>query len=185
MALVTAERRRRSSSIVELLLPLPSSARDPERVLELLLPTFSPIARALGPFSRWTAQVMSAKRPTAATTPDEAAEEASEATKAYLNDRRAGGAHRGRGAAAAPEHRRLRRHAGPRSDDAAARHRRHPGGGDDRRPARAVPRAGVFAVSGVQGEPRQHRGLRVREGSGRARAAPTTRGRSPRCCARR
>ena len=71
--------------VVELLLPLAIVARDPERVLEVLLPTFNPIARALGPFSRWTAQVMSARRPTAATTPDEAAEEATEATKAYLN----------------------------------------------------------------------------------------------------
>jgi CBS domain containing-hemolysin-like protein len=68
--------------IVELLLPLAIVARDPERVLEILLPTFT---RSLGPwpFSRWTAQMMSAKRPTAATTPDEAAEEATEATKAY------------------------------------------------------------------------------------------------------
>jgi putative hemolysin len=71
--------------IVELLLPLAIVARDPERVLEILLPTFNPVARALGPFSRWTAQVMSAKRTSTATTPDEAAEEASEATKAYLN----------------------------------------------------------------------------------------------------
>jgi CBS domain containing-hemolysin-like protein len=70
--------------IVELLLPLAIVARDPERVLEILLPTFNPIARALGPFSRWTAQVMS-KRANAAATPDEAAEEASEATKAYLS----------------------------------------------------------------------------------------------------
>jgi magnesium and cobalt exporter, CNNM family len=70
--------------IVELLLPLAIVARDPERVLEILLPTFNPIARTLGPFSRWTAQVMSVKRPPTAT-PDEAAEEASEATKAYLN----------------------------------------------------------------------------------------------------
>jgi putative hemolysin len=71
--------------IVELLLPLAIVARDPERVLEILLPTFNPVSRALGPFSRWTAQVMSAKRTSSATTPDEAAEEASEATTAYLN----------------------------------------------------------------------------------------------------
>jgi putative hemolysin len=70
--------------IVELLLPLAIVARDPERVLDILLPTFNPIARTLGPFSQWTAQMMSAKRATAATTPDEAAEEATEATKAYL-----------------------------------------------------------------------------------------------------
>ena len=61
--------------------------------------------------------------------------------------RRAGRDHRGRGAEAAAEHRRFRRHARPRSDDAAPRHRRHPGRGDDRRSARAVPRAGVLAVS--------------------------------------
>jgi CBS domain containing-hemolysin-like protein len=70
--------------VVELLLPLAIVARDPERVLEILLPTFNPIARALGPFSRWTAQVM-ARRQAAAAPPDEAAEEASEATTAYLN----------------------------------------------------------------------------------------------------
>jgi CBS domain containing-hemolysin-like protein len=69
--------------IVELLLPLAIVARDPERVLEILLPTFNPIARALGPFSRWTAQMM-ARRQTATAAPDETAEETSEATKAYL-----------------------------------------------------------------------------------------------------
>ena len=71
--------------IVELLAPLAIVARDPERVLEILLPTFNPVARALRPFSRWTSQVMSAKRTSAVSTQDEAAEEASEATKAYLN----------------------------------------------------------------------------------------------------
>ena len=71
--------------IVELLLPLAIVARDPERVLEILLPTFRPIATALGPFSRWTAQVMSAKRTASNASPDETAEESSQATKAYLN----------------------------------------------------------------------------------------------------
>jgi CBS domain containing-hemolysin-like protein len=70
--------------VVELLLPLAIVARDPERVLEILLPTFRPIATALGPFSRWTAQVMSVKR-TPPASPDETAEESSEVTKAYLN----------------------------------------------------------------------------------------------------
>jgi putative hemolysin len=70
--------------LVELLLPLAIVARDPERVLEILLPTFRPIATALGPFSRWTAQVMSAKR-TPPASADDTAEESSEATKAYLN----------------------------------------------------------------------------------------------------
>jgi CBS domain containing-hemolysin-like protein len=71
--------------IVELLLPLAIVARDPERVLEILLPTFRPIATALGPFSRWTAQVMSAKRTPSNASPDETAEESSQATTAYLN----------------------------------------------------------------------------------------------------
>ena len=92
------------------------------------------------------------KRASTATTPDEAAEEANEATKAYLEHRRAGRAHRGRRAAAPPEHRRFRRHPGARSDDAAARHRRHPGSRDDRRPAGAVPGAGVLAVPGLSSE---------------------------------
>jgi CBS domain containing-hemolysin-like protein len=69
--------------VVELLVPLAIVARDPERVLEILLPTFRPVATALGPFSRWTAQVMS-KRAAAPGNADEAAEEASQATKAYL-----------------------------------------------------------------------------------------------------
>jgi CBS domain containing-hemolysin-like protein len=71
--------------VVELLLPLAIVARDPERVLEVLLPTFNPIARALGPFSRWTSQMMARRQTAAPAPPDEAAEEASEATTAYLN----------------------------------------------------------------------------------------------------
>ncbi len=71
--------------IVIVELPLAWVARDPERVLEILLPTFRPFATALGPFSRWTAQVMTMKRSTAVPAPDDDAEEASEATKAYLN----------------------------------------------------------------------------------------------------
>jgi CBS domain containing-hemolysin-like protein len=71
--------------VVELLLPLAIVARDPERVLEILLPTFRPIATALGPFSRWTAQVMSVRRPQVNASPDDTAEDANQATKAYLN----------------------------------------------------------------------------------------------------
>ena len=118
-------------------------------------------------------------------TPDEAAEEANEVAKAYLDTAEQEGIIEG-------EERRLlqsivdfgdtlvREVMTPRPDIVAI-----PRHGDDRRPARAVPRAGVLAVSGLQGEPRQHRRLRLREGSGRARAAATTAGRSPRCCVRR
>ncbi len=69
--------------IFELLLPLAIVSRDPERVLEVLLPSFSPVARALGPMTRWIARtVKSTSRPVA---PDEAAEEANEAAKAYID----------------------------------------------------------------------------------------------------
>jgi magnesium and cobalt exporter, CNNM family len=70
--------------VFELLLPLLIAGRDPERVLEVLLPTFAPVARALGPITRWIARrVPGARRPTA--TPDEAAEEANETAKAYID----------------------------------------------------------------------------------------------------
>src|SRR4051812_48227360 len=72
--------------LVELVLPLLIVGRDPERVLELLLPTFAPVARALGPVTRAIAsRVGTARRPGPPPTPDEAAEEANEAAKAYID----------------------------------------------------------------------------------------------------
>jgi magnesium and cobalt exporter, CNNM family len=71
--------------VFELLLPLVIVGRDPERILEVLLPTFAPIGRALGPMTRWIARtVPSTRRGGPAPTPDEAAEEANEAAKAYI-----------------------------------------------------------------------------------------------------
>ena len=64
--------------VFELLLPLAIVGRDPERVLEVLLPTFAPIGRALGPITRWIARD-GRRAPGAggpASAPDEAAEEA-------------------------------------------------------------------------------------------------------------
>src|SRR5206468_4087706 len=72
----------------ELLLPLLIVGRDPERVLEVLLPSFAPVARALGPMTRWIARAVAStkrERPGAAPTPDEVAEEASETEKAYID----------------------------------------------------------------------------------------------------
>jgi magnesium and cobalt exporter, CNNM family len=71
----------------ELLVPLVIVGRDPERVLEVLLPTFAPIARALGPLTHWIARsVATTKRaPATPVAPDEAAAEANEVAKAYLN----------------------------------------------------------------------------------------------------
>jgi putative hemolysin len=72
--------------VFELLLPLAIVGRDPERVLEVLLPTFGPIARALSPMTRWIARlVASDKRTGPVPTADEAAEEANEVAKAYID----------------------------------------------------------------------------------------------------
>jgi CBS domain containing-hemolysin-like protein len=73
--------------VCELLLPLLIVGRDPERVLEILLPTFAPIGRLLGPVTAWIAQSVSATRrqPATPVAPDEAAEEANEVAKAYIS----------------------------------------------------------------------------------------------------
>jgi len=72
--------------VCEMLLPLLIVGRDPERALEILLPSFSPIGRALGPVSRWLARtVSSTRRGAPQATPDEAAEESKEAAKAYID----------------------------------------------------------------------------------------------------
>jgi len=72
--------------VCELLVPLAIVSRDPERVLEILLPSFAPIARALGPLTRWLARMVAdTKRQTGQPpTADEAAEEANDAAKAYI-----------------------------------------------------------------------------------------------------
>ena len=72
--------------ICELLLPLAIVNRDPERVLEVLLPTFAPVGRALGPMTRWIARLVAdtKRAPSQPPTPVEAAEEANEAAKAYI-----------------------------------------------------------------------------------------------------
>src|SRR5712672_2916644 len=44
--------------VCELLLPLALVGRDPERTLEILLPSFAPLARALGPLTRLIARTV-------------------------------------------------------------------------------------------------------------------------------
>src|SRR5262245_6542168 len=70
--------------LCELLLPLLLVGRDPERALELLLPSFAPIARALGPLTRLIARSVSARMPPAAAS-EATADEAAEVTKAYID----------------------------------------------------------------------------------------------------
>jgi CBS domain containing-hemolysin-like protein len=57
--------------VCELLLPLLIVGRDPERVLEVLLPSFSPIARGLGPVTRWIVRTVYTKRGAVVVLPDE------------------------------------------------------------------------------------------------------------------
>jgi putative hemolysin len=71
--------------IFELLLPLLIVGRDPERVLELLLPSFSPVARALAQLTYWTARpVVAPTRSPASQSADEAEKDPGEPVKAYL-----------------------------------------------------------------------------------------------------
>jgi putative hemolysin len=71
--------------ICELLLPLAIVARDPERMLELLLPSFAPLARALGPITRSIARaVASSKRPVTVVQADDTEEDPAQVAKSYL-----------------------------------------------------------------------------------------------------
>jgi CBS domain containing-hemolysin-like protein len=71
--------------IFELLLPLLIVGRDPEHVLELLLPSFSPVVRALAQLTYWTARPAAAPaRSPAPPSADEAEEDPGEPVKAYL-----------------------------------------------------------------------------------------------------
>jgi putative hemolysin len=74
--------------VCELILPIAIVVRNPERVLELLLPTFAPIAKACGPIARWVARTVAApkREPGPPATPNEAAQEANEVAKAYLEN---------------------------------------------------------------------------------------------------
>ena len=72
--------------VFELFVPLVIIGRHPERVLELLLPTFAPIARAIGPMTRWIARIVPpVRRGGPPPTADEAAEEANTTAKAYID----------------------------------------------------------------------------------------------------
>jgi putative hemolysin len=75
--------------LCELLLPIVLVGHDPEHALEFLLPTFQPVATALGPLSRWIARSLASVRktsvPPASDPAEAAADAANEATKAYID----------------------------------------------------------------------------------------------------
>jgi putative hemolysin len=76
-------------AVFELLLPRVIVARDPEGVLELLLPIFTPVAYALGPLTRWMTPALSLTATRRASPPsgDEAekTDAPSEAAKSYVD----------------------------------------------------------------------------------------------------
>jgi putative hemolysin len=73
--------------ICELLLPLLIVGRDPERILRVLLPTFAPLARTLGPITRTIARSVAGTRRGngTAVAAEETAEQANVAAKAYID----------------------------------------------------------------------------------------------------
>jgi putative hemolysin len=74
-------------TVFELLVPLVIVGRDPERALELLLPTFEPVAYAIGPLTRWMARRIAARRAPALPIPDqdEADETANDVAKSLID----------------------------------------------------------------------------------------------------
>ncbi len=70
--------------VFELAVPLVIVGPDPERVLGILLPAFSPVAKSLGSLTRWAVRFTANARRQAPPVPDEVAGEAGEAARAYL-----------------------------------------------------------------------------------------------------
>jgi putative hemolysin len=69
----------------EQLVPLVIVRTDPERLLELLLPSFRPFARALAPVAQWTSRAVAARRASPPAADEDAAEQANDMAKAYID----------------------------------------------------------------------------------------------------
>ena len=73
--------------VFELLVPLLIIGGNPERVLDALLPSFTLVARAIGPLTYAIARLLAGgRRPVPAVTADEAEEDANDAAKAYIGN---------------------------------------------------------------------------------------------------
>jgi CBS domain containing-hemolysin-like protein len=72
-------------AIVLVVLPRLLVIGDPERVLDLLLPSFRPIARLLGPIANWTARAVPTKKNTPAADLEAQQVEPGAVTRAYLD----------------------------------------------------------------------------------------------------
>jgi CBS domain containing-hemolysin-like protein len=71
--------------VFELLVPLLIVRTDPERTLHLLLPSFRPLARALAPVAQWTSRAVARKAAVAPPADEDAAEQANDVAKAYID----------------------------------------------------------------------------------------------------
>ena len=187
LTFVVAQRRRLRDRLRAARCRSPSSAAIPSACSELLLPTFGPVAYGLGPMTRLIARTVATTR--------RGRSAALARGSRRGGERRRQGVHRHRGAMKGiidGEERRLlqsivdfgdtlvREVMTPRPDIVAIRE-----DATDRRPAGALPRAGILALPGVQGQPRQHRRLRVREGPRRPRRDRRREADPRRCCGRR
>jgi CBS domain containing-hemolysin-like protein len=72
--------------ICEHVLPILIASRDPERVLEWLLPSFAPVARLLWPITKWLAASVASTKRQAPGEPDESEAEANEVAKAHIRN---------------------------------------------------------------------------------------------------
>ena len=150
--------------VFEHVLPLLIVRRDPQKALEILLPPFDFAARFLHPLTGTLVRLIVDGRrevPRPATATKKARETRPTAPR---RERSRTSSSAKSGPCCSPSW-----ISGTRScanHDAASGHRRDSRRGDARRAACALPRAGVLPYSGVQGEPRQHPGRRLRQGSG-------------------
>jgi CBS domain containing-hemolysin-like protein len=72
--------------VCELGLPIAIVVRDPERILELLLPSFGPVVRLLSPITRWISQSTStSKREAGQPSSDEKTPESNDVATAFLD----------------------------------------------------------------------------------------------------
>jgi CBS domain containing-hemolysin-like protein len=71
--------------LFELVVPLLIVRTDPERVLELLLPSFRPVAGTLAPVAQWMSRTVAKKSSPPAPADEDAAEQANDVAKAYID----------------------------------------------------------------------------------------------------
>ena len=83
--------------VCELLIPLLIVSRDPERALEILLPTFAPLAKVFGPATRWIGASIGGRRNHASTAPTETEEDVAKTDGSRLDAKEGDGSMEGEG----------------------------------------------------------------------------------------